>query len=89
MGNSNKGRFESRNWTLDHRHHTYDVCHDGRGTYAERHLVPNNPKIDDDDEIDIYDYRQRTDKPIVRVYEAEYKKAKSMCSAEPEIQVYT
>lgn len=49
MGNSNETRFESRDWVLDHRNHNFDVFHDQRGTYAEKHIVPNNPKVDSDD----------------------------------------
>ena len=89
MGNSNESRFESRDWVHDHRSHNYDVYHDGRGTYAEKHIVPNNPKVDHDDEMEIYNYRHDTDKPIVRVYDAEYTKAHSMCKAEPSIEVFT
>lgn len=54
---------------------TYDIVIDKRtGIYAEKHIVPNNPTINEDDEMEIYYYRNLTNKPIVKVYEASYLK---------------
>lgn len=89
MGNSNKGEFSSRNWAFDRRNHNIDIYHDGRGTYAEKHVIPNNPKVDPSDEIEVYNFRNATNKPIVRVYEADYAKSESMCGADRNIEVFS
>lgn len=57
---------------------------------AEKHVVPNNPTISDDDEMEVYHYRNLTNKPIVKVYNAEYAKGKGGgCSAAKDIIVHS
>lgn len=39
--------------------------------------------------MEIYVYRNTTDKPIVRVYDANYIKSDSACGADRNIEVYS
>lgn len=45
MGNSNDGHFVERGWVFQRRNNNYDIYRDGKDLYAEKHLLPNNPKI--------------------------------------------
>lgn len=49
MGNSDSSHFPSESWNFDHRSDYYDICRSSKGVYAEKHIVPNNPKIDAQD----------------------------------------
>ena len=88
MGNQAPS-FQSRLWKFQERHENYDLYSDGDGLYAEKHYVPNNIKITPEEEMEVYYYRSKVNKPIVRVYDAEYANANSLCTNDKNITVYS
>jgi hypothetical protein len=64
MGNSNSHTFDNHDWQFVSKPSTYDIVQDKRtGLHAEKHVVLNNPTIDPNDEMEVYHYRNLTDKP--------------------------
>jgi hypothetical protein len=90
MGNSNSHTFDNHDWQFVSKPSTYDIVQDKRtGLHAEKHVVLNNPTIDPNDEMEVYHYRNLTDKPIVKVYNAEYGKSQGGCGAAKDIVVHS
>lgn len=56
---------------------------------AEKHVVPNNPKLHEEEELETYYYRYNTTKPIVKVYRADYESGEEFCSNHKNITVFT
>lgn len=52
MGGSGSKSFPSYNWEFVSRPSTYDIERDSKtGIHAEKHIIPNNPKISENDEM--------------------------------------
>ena len=52
MGNSSSQTFPSYNWKSTGRGGKFDIVEDERtGIQAETHMIANNPKISDKDEL--------------------------------------
>lgn len=76
-------------WNFVRRDENYEIYQNEHGMLAEKHMIPNDPKLDEDEEIDSYYYRYSTNDPLVKVYRAEYDDNNDMCSNHKNITVYT
>lgn len=68
MGNTTKV-FPTRTWDFVERCENYDIVKDKDGLLAEKHVVGNDPKISQQEEMETYYYRYKSTKPIVHVYD--------------------
>jgi hypothetical protein len=49
MGGSSSNTFSSYNWQFVNKPYNYDIEQDAvTGIHAEKHIIPNNPKISSD-----------------------------------------
>lgn len=77
------------NWTFVRRDDHHEIYQNEFGALAEKHLVPNNPKLNEEEELETYYYRFNTKKPIVKAYRADYEAGSDFCSNHKNITVFT
>jgi hypothetical protein len=58
----------------------YQIYQNENGDLVERHVIANNPKLNEEEEQAAYYYRYTTNKPIVRAYKADYQPSDDFCS---------
>ena len=69
MGNNaSANEFPPHHWVFKQRCDNYDLYMNNFGLFAEKHFVPNNTKISSEEEMQIYHYRNKVNKPIVKVF---------------------
>lgn len=52
-------------------------------------MILNDPRLDQDEELNAYYYRYITNKPIVKVYKASYEAKSDFCSNYKNTEVFT
>ena len=89
MGSS-KSKFQDNDWEFAHNtNFGYDIYKNQRGNLAEKHMVESNPQVSNSDEMSIYHFRNDTDKPLVKVHNAEFQKSSSFCGGHQNIEVFS
>jgi hypothetical protein len=77
------------NWTFVRKDDHNEIYQNESGALAEKHLVPNDPRLNEEEEMEAYYYRFSTKKPIVKVYRADYDTASDFCSNHKNVTVFT
>ena len=77
------------NWEFVRQDDWYQIYRNELGVLAEKHVIENNPKLHEEEELDTYYYRYKTTKPIVKVYRADYESNSDFCSNHKNITVFT
>lgn len=89
MGGSVSHSIPSSRWAFVRRDDNYEIYQNETGVLAEKHMVLNDPKLDEAEEMEAYYYRFISRKPIVRVYKADFEAKKDFCSNYKNIEVFT
>ena len=75
-------------WDFVRKDDWHEIYQNDQGDLAEKHLIENDPKLNEDQEMETYFYRYRSKKPLIKVYRADYDKA-DVCSNHRNITVFT
>ena len=75
-------------WEFVRKDDWHEVYQNDQGDLAEKHLIESDPKLSEEQEMETYYYRYRSNKPIIKVYRADYDKA-DVCSNHRNITVFT
>lgn len=76
-------------WNFIRRDDNYEIYQNENGVIVEKHMILNDPKLDENEELEAYYYRYMTNKPIVKVYKADFEAKKDFCSNYKNIEVFT
>lgn len=85
MGGSQSYKIPSSKWDFVWRDDRYEIYRNSQGLLAEKHLIANNPKLSQVEQQEAYYYRYATNKPLVKVYRAEYDTTDDFCSPHKNI----
>jgi hypothetical protein len=89
MGGSVTHSIPSFRWSFVRRDDNYEIYQNEAGVLAEKHVILNDPKLDEAEEMEAYYYRYMTNKPIVKAYKADFEAKKDFCSNYKNIEVFT
>ena len=89
MGGGSSSIIPSFRWNFVRRDQNYEIYQNEHGVLAEKHTIPNDLKIDEDQQMDSYYYRYSTNEPLVKVYRAQYDSSSDIFSNHKKITVFT
>ena len=85
---TNPSSLPKSNWKFVRRDDRNEIYQNDFGILAEKHVLLNDPKLNEEEEISAYLYRCNSTKPIVKAYKADYESAGDFCSHHKNISVF-
>jgi hypothetical protein len=85
---TNHPSLPKSNWTFVRKDDKNEIYQNDFGILAEKHILLNDPRLDEEEELNAYIYRCNSTKPIVKAYRADYESNADFCSHYKNILVF-